>query len=297
MPNISFIREEQAFFKTFNNFMLTYQQLGAIKMQQIRGGIIQTRRYMDGLADVFIDVQSAHERFLKTVSIKSRNEIVQISFSTFKRNKRSAIVLISPDTKFSGAINHQVFEQFQKSFQQLQATTDAIIVGSVGEQLFREKFPSQKYLAFHIPQAHNKIGDLKSLIEQLVNYNRVDIYYPRFFTLIKQEPVATNITGDMQLERGNNSDAISRAQERDFVFEPGLDTMLRFFELQVFTSLLQQTVNESYLANLGSRIVTLESATQSVKKEYQKLTQQYRNLSKQLKNKSQRSQMAGMNLW
>jgi len=294
MPNIKTIREEQDFFETFNNFMLTYQQLGAIKMQQIRSSIIQTRRYMDGLADIFIDVQKAHKKLIKQISSNNSKNTVQISFSTFKKNKRSAIVLISPDTKFSGAINRQVFTQFEHSFSQIKTNTDVIIVGTVGEQLFKEKFPTEKYFPFHIPQAQNKIADLKKLIEKLVNYNRVDIFYPRFFTLIKQSPVVTNITGDMSLSETNIK---KDREERDFVFEPKLDTMIRFFELQVFTSLLQQTVNESYLANLGSRIVTLEGATQSVRKEYESLTYQYRNLNKQLKNRKQRSQMAGIALW
>lgn len=294
MSDIKAIKEEQEFFETFNDFMLTYQQLGAIKMQQIRGSIVQTRRYMDGLADVFIDVQEAHRKFIKKITLDKNKNTVHISFSSFKKNKRSAIVLISPDTKFSGAINKQVFAQFEHSFSQLKINTDAIIVGTVGEQLFKEKFPGEKYLPFYIPQAQNKIGDLKKLIESLVNYNRVDIYYPRFFTLIKQKPVATNITGDMSLNKANTE--IVR-ESRDFVFEPKLNTMLRFFELQIFTSLLQQTVNESYLANLGSRIVTLESATQSVRKEYETLTRQYRSMNKQLKNKRQRSQIAGIALW
>jgi ATP synthase F1 gamma subunit len=293
MPSIKFIKEEQEFFESFNNFMLTYQQLGAIKMQQIRGSIIQTRRYMDGIADIFVDVQEAHKKFIKQIKSTNKN-VVQVSFSTFKKNKFSAVVLISPDTKFSGAINKQVFAQFEKSLSQAESRVEVIIVGKVGEQLFKERFPQRSYIHFHIPQAQNKIADLKTLIEKLVNYNRVDVFYPRFFSLIKQNPVMTNITGNISLGKSN----VDRSEEeRNFVFEPKLDTMIRFFELQVFTSLLQQTVNESYLANLGSRIVTLESATQSVKNEYQNLTYQYRNTSKQLKNKHQRSQIAGISLW
>ena len=73
--------------------------------------------------------------------------------------------------------------------------------------------------------------------------------------------------------------------------------MLKFFEMQIFTSLLQQTINESYLANLGSRIVTLESATQGVSQEFNKLQRQAENLEKSIKNKKQRAQLAGIALW
>jgi len=296
MSSLTNIREEQQFLGIFHEFMMTYQQLAAIKMQQIRDQILQTRRYMDGLADVFVDVESAHKLALKRLTEtqkKTSGQVQTVRLRTRKKNGLTALVLVTPDTKFSGAINRSVFEEFSKALA-AESQAQIFIIGQVGAQLFAERFSNQEYESFHLPQTINKIGDLKELLKKLIDYEKVDVFYPRFFTLIKQKAVVTNVTGNLSFAPTQEE---KEREKRDFLFEPELSSMLKFFEMQIFTSLLQQTINESYLANLGSRIVTLESATQGVSQEFNKLQRQAENLEKSIKNKKQRAQLAGIALW
>lgn len=249
---------------------------------------------MDGLADIFIDIEQAHKKAIKHLQDGSRNkksDVVTVSFSTLKKNGKHALVFLSPDTKFSSGINRRVFEEFAKALEQNGA--EPIIVGNVGKRFFDQRFPEKQRELFHIPQALNNLGDIKELITKLVQYERIDVFYSRFYSLVKQEPVLTNVTGNISLSKQKQSERI----QRDFLFEPELKTMLHFFELQIFTSLLQQTVNESYLANLGARIVTLETAVQNIKEQSKNLRQSYLKVSRREKSRKQRAQIAGLSLW
>ncbi len=277
----------------FHSFILTYQQLAAIKMQKIRDSIIQTRRYIDGLGDVFIDVQQSHQQAIAQMTKQEQTgQVTRVTFSAIKKNGKKAAVFISPDTKFSGRITKEVFESFRRHLDSGEKL-DPIIVGSVGERMFQAAFPDRPHQVFHIPQSLSQVDDLRDMIEQVIQYEVVDVFYSRFYSLIKQGAVSSNITGNIDIKQRAQ---LERTQ-RHFVFEPPLKTLLQFFEIQIFTSLVQQTVNESYLATLGSRITTLESATQNVQDQASQLKQHQQRLLKSINNKKQINQLAGLSLW
>lgn len=300
MSNLSRLVEERAFYTSIHDFMSTYQELAALQMQRVRDSILQTRRYMDGLSDVFIDVRQSHYHKIKELverNKKANQDALSgkknhLSLSTLKKNGKSLVILISPDSKFSGDITRKVFSAFKTYLST--NDRDVALVGAVGERMFVQSFPGKSYQAFDIPEKMVDFSELIPLIKYAITYEQVDIFYSRFYSLISQEPVTNNITGDTSFFE--QTQAVER-EKRNFLFEPPLQEMLEFFEIQVFSSLIRQALHESYLANLGSRIITLDAATQNITAENAKLDRAFRTAQRHLSNRKQRERIAGIALW
>lgn len=300
MSNLSQLVNDKAFYTSVNDFMSTYQELAAMQMQRVRDSILQTRRYMDGLSDVFIDVRQSHYQKIKDLIERNKKANAaalagkkqQLTLSTLKKNGKSLAILISPDSKFSGDITRKVFSAFRNYYQD--TDKEAAVVGVIGERLFKQAFPNKNYQAFQIPERMVDFKELIPLIKYAIKYQQVDIFYSRFYSLINQEPVTTNVTGDTSFFE--QTQAVER-EKRNFLYEPPLEEMLEFFEIQVFSSLIRQALHESYLANLGSRIITLDAATQNVALKNAKLDRQFIALQRHINNRKQRERIAGINLW
>lgn len=300
MSNISQLLEERAFYTSIHEFMSTYQELAALQMQRVRDSILQTRRYMDGLSDVFIDVRQSHYQKIKEMLDRNKkaNQAAlsgkkqHLSLSTLKKNGKSLVILISPDSKFSGDITRKVFSAFKDYLHS--NDREVALVGTIGERMFTQAFPGKSYQEFNIPEKMVNFNELIPLIKYAIAYEQVDIFYSRFYSLINQEPVKNNVTGDTSFFE--QTQAVER-EKRNFLFEPPLQEMLEFFEIQVFSSLIRQALHESYLANLGSRIITLDAATQNITAENAKLNRALVTAERHLSNRKQRERIAGMALW
>ena len=70
-----------------------------------------------------------------------------------------------------------------------------------------------------------------------------------------------------------------------------------FFEEQIFTSIIEQTLKESELAKFASRMITLDSATENVKEALKDVSFKERLLEHRQKNKKQQELLLGMKLW
>lgn len=300
MSNLSRLLEEMAFYTSVNEFMSTYQELAALQMQRVRDSILQTRRYMDGLSDVFVDVRQSNYHKIKEMLEKNKRQNqaalqgknTHLTLSTLKKNGKSLAILISPDSKFSGDITRKVFAAFKNYYQD--SPRDVAIVGLVGERLFTQAFPNKDYQLFSLPEKMVDFSELIPLIKYAIAYEQVDIFYSRFFSLINQEPVSNNLTGDTSFF--DQTQTVDR-EKRNFLFEPPLQEMLEFFEIQVFSSLVRQALHESYLANLGSRIITLDAATQNVSAQNAKLNRRIVTAQRNISSRKQRERIAGITLW
>jgi F0F1-type ATP synthase gamma subunit len=74
---------------------------------------------------------------------------------------------------------------------------------------------------------------------------------------------------------------------RVIIFEPSPEEILSFFETQIFTSLFKQTINESYLAQIGSRIMVLETASARIESRLKELDKEFKRIQRQKQNKKQ----------
>lgn len=299
MSKLQQLKSDRQLYQVMHDFMSTYQQLAAHQMETIRDQIIQGRRYLEGLRQVFSDVNKSHRREIARLEQQGKVEAAQqLKIVTTTKNGLSAAVIISPDTKFSGGINRRIFDSFKQHINQ--KNPDHIyVIGTVAREFFVATYPSKEFKEFHLPDSLSNLELLQPLLEELIQFEQVEVFYGQFLSLIRQEATHLDLVGGQTNDQTAAAEAIpeSTSYNRDFIFEPALETMLRFFEVQIFSTLLLRSHHEAYLANLGARITTLDLARDSVGKRQKNTESALLQMKKNTKNKKRISQLAGIQLW
>ena len=254
-------------------------------MEKIRQRVLKAREYTDGLQDVFFDVKQNYDQQIKEMVKRRPNQ--KFSFSTLPKNDRHALMLLSPAGKFSARINKKVFEEFSTFFEKNKDKTDVFIQGRTGQVFFIQHFNRYEY---------QMVEDLEQTIKKLSLYQKIDVIYPRFYNVVTQKPTVTNLSGERSFLQ-ELSETKSLTEKKMFLFEPNLDKILNFFELQIFAILVNKSIEESNLAHLGARLTTLELTTQTLEDYTQKLELQHRKLKRIDNNKKQRQRLAGIQIW
>ena len=138
---------------------------------------------------------------------------------------------------------------------------------------------------------------LKPVIFHLVKYEKILVYYGRFDTIATQSPTVSNVSGDQPfpvLEKPRN---LEERLGTDFLFEPSIESISRFFEELIASSLFRQTIAETQLARLGARIMSMERAQQNIEQDIKKLRSAEIKVSRLDQNRKQLDRLAGKSLW
>lgn len=267
-----------------------YEEISVMKMQKVRGMVLQTRDFIDGLLEVFTDLKTSYRKqIMKLMKKKGKNAQMLKNFSTIEKNGKQAILLLSSNAHLYGDIIPRVFNLFVESIKK--SSSDIVIIGRLGKDLFDAKKTGRKYEYFEIPDTDVKFEDLKPLISKILNYEKVTVFYGKFENVINQQPSQKDLSGDEPLEEEKE------AEEIKFLFEPSLERILNFFETQMFTSFFQQTIHESQLARYASRIRAMEEALNNIDLRLLNLRRLEKKVKNRWMNKKQTESMAGIGLW
>ncbi len=270
-----------------------YEQLSAMRLQAIRDRVLQTRNFSTNVSSVVSDIRMSYRKQLEDLQQQGKlKQLVNLYLS--QKSKKWSSVLVSPNQRLTGQIVPRMFQLFLQDIKSI--SSDIVIIGKVGRDIYEQMGLKRQYTYFDLPQEHPAIDDLKPLIIHLLQYSKVDIYHSKFNSLVSQEVVKSDITGEKLLfssESGKDPDASSRK----FLFEPKIREILIFLEAQLLALFLKQAIHESDLANLGSRVTSLESATTHIDKVISKLEYQKRVQTRVIRNRKQRQMLSGMRLW
>ncbi len=291
MESIKKARNHQLFVRDLRHVVTIYQQLAVMDMQTIRDAVLQTRASMDGLLDIFMDVHQAQRKEVEKL-LEKKSRFVQQTLMTSSKNGKHATLLITPASKFSGPIGHEVFDAFAQWIET--NNSEIFLFGQLGQEHFRERFPQRSFQARAFPNSKEMSSQLSTILNEFLSYERIDVFHGRFHSLVKQTAQVTNVTGDAPLQSVVTTDD---SQPVAFLFEPSLQDILTFFEAQLFAQLLQQTFREAKLSHLGSRISALEGALSGIEQQQHAA---YRAVQKAQRRQSQRKQLqrlAGAVLW
>lgn len=279
------------FTKDLKSLVLVYEQLSAMRLQSIRDRVLTTRGFSSDVSSVVGDIRINYRKELE--ELEKQGKLKQLlNFALSKKSKPWSQVLISPNIRFTGQITPRQFNFFLNAIKN--TYSDIVIVGKVGKQIFEQMENRKKFTYFGLSE-HPTVDDLKPLITFLLQYQKVDIFHNRFNSLLSQDVVRSDITGE-KLLFSNESDK-EPDSSRKFLFEPKIREILIFLEAQLLALFLKQAIHESDLANLGSRVISLESATLHIDKVITRLEYQKRVQKRLIKNRKQRQMLAGMRLW
>lgn len=303
MQSLKELRENISAVSTMGMVVQAMQEISVMKMQKERNGVVQTRFLLDRLTDVFYDVKTNYrKKILKIVNKKNKNIEEQ---SSFVKNGKSAAVLLSSNGKLQGDIIGKVYKHYIETVQN--TNDDIIIVGKVGKAMYESSKSKRPVQFFEIPDSDVKIEHLKDLVVTLINYQKVDVFYGKFESIMTQNATVSNVSGHKTEDNIQNllyneaDEKDTKGQPKDsykhFLFEPSLEDILQFFETQVFASLFKQTVSEAQLARYGSRIRSMGEAIGHIDTEKKSLLNRERRTKQMINNKKQIERLSGVMLW
>lgn len=289
MPSVKQLQIQEDSLNAIGDFFSAYQKLTIYQMKQNRDATINSRDFFQGLLNTFVDLKQDLKRFIKS-NPKNKETI---SFSTLTKNGKSVAVFISFETKFSTDINRKSLQFFKNTISE--TDSDIVIVGLTAKKLFNEFFPQNaKYEYFELTEKDTSLKSNIKLLRHLLNYEKINVFNPYYISLVDQQPQVETISGDLDL---SSSEEIKNTEKKHFLFEPDKEKILHFFEIQIMSNLFQHKIKEAHLANLGSRISTLQNTQNNLEEELEKIKRLKLKTMKYKANKKQRNRLSGMRFW
>jgi ATP synthase F1 gamma subunit len=257
-----------------------YEEIAVMRMQRIRDSVLHTRLFISELNQVFVDVKSNYKTTSTGGLLMQKKKTITPQVTIIDKNGKNVAVLVTTNSKMNGEIIPKVFHEFYSYVNEHQ--TDIIIMGKMGKQLYEQMSKKRPYTFFELKENQITNVSLREIVLAMLPYKEINVFYGKFESLLFQNPTLTNLSGDKIEGKSDKKD-----KPNLYVFEPSIEKILEFFETQIFSSLVKQTLNESELARYASRIRAMEEAMQNIDKKTKGLKSQSNKIRKLLGNKKQ----------
>jgi F-type H+-transporting ATPase subunit gamma len=281
------LTRETDFLTILRTILETYEEIAATRMARIRSSVLKSRDFLFEINAIFQQVKTSYrtqiEALMKSKKIKDSSRLTFI-----KRNGKTLYVFISANTGLYGEIIRKTYDVFIEKLKK--EPGDVAILGKLGMDIFKTegiKTPST-YFEFPDDKIDNVV--LQKIVEHIIKYEKVLVFYEQFNNVVNQSPIVTNISGDpLPWEKGG--------PQTKYLFEPSLEKIMEFFEKEIFASIFQQTIFESELAKFAARMVSLDFASENTKTRLKQVILTKNRIKHQEDNRKQLEKFASMSLW
>ncbi len=281
------LTRETEFLTTLQTILETYEEIAATRMARIRSSVLGSRDFLLEINAIFQQVKTSYKAQIEVLMKKKRiKDPAKLTF--IKRNGKTLYVFISANTGLYGDIIRKTYDVFIENLKK--EPGDVAILGLLGLEIFNAEKINSPLTYFEFPD--NKIDNaiVQKIVEHIIQYEKVLVFYEQFNNVISQSPIVTNISGDpLPWEKGG-------PQARYF-FEPSLEKIMEFFEKEIFASIFAQTIFESELAKFAARMVSLDFASENTKTRLKQVILARARIEHQENNKKQLEKFASMRLW
>jgi F-type H+-transporting ATPase subunit gamma len=272
------IKKEIAQVTSLKNLTEVYGEIASIRMRKIRNYVLKNRDFLASIEAIFKDALNYYSK--KLSDLVKKGKIKEGSKVTFlAHNGRTVAVLISANTGFYGEVVRETFKKFIDDIKD--DSIEVTIIGRLGRSLFLEERPDKPYTYFDLPDYGTDSEKLSEAIKHLVQYEEIRVYYGKFYSVVTQRPTTFSISS------GKSVDKDSKISDITYIFEPSVEKILMFFETQIFASLFDQAVWENQLAKFASRILSMDRASDNIRKKLDELNLQNLKTSHNLANRKQ----------
>jgi len=234
-----------------------YAEIASVRMQRIRDFVLKNRDFLGAIDEIFKEVLSSYKKEVQSI-VEGKKRGDDITF--LSHNGKTVAVLLSANTGLYGDIVGKTFDLFRQETKD--KDIEVAVIGRLGASLFEQVAPNVPFTSFDFPDYNVSEDQLAEIINHLVQYERINIYYGKFSSVVTQVPSVYKIAAVTPSTVKDQSEAV---EDVKYLFEPSLQKILMFFETQIFASLLDQTMRESQLAKLASRITAMSKASENIK--------------------------------
>lgn len=255
-----------------------YQEVAATRMQRVRGAVLQSRLFTEGLIDVFSKVRSAYKK------LKQRPTPLR------KLNGKTVAVLVAANSGLYGDIVEKTYGLFEKFV--LDTKSDVVILGRQGTKMMADRQPNIFYNYFDIPDESIDMGSFDMIMRYLIQFERIVIFHGQFKSILSQVPEKTLVSGQ------SLDEVVSETNEKtSYLFEPTVDSIAKIFEGEIMASIFEQSLHESMLSKQASRMLSLDRSLDNVDRRLVDVRISERQVLHRILNRKQLSTISGLSLW
>lgn len=300
MQNKQELQQNIELVNTMKVITQAYEEISIMRMQKIRNSVLKTRDFLVNLSGVYYDAKQSHNRFMRILIEADEADTIS-PYAILPINGKKLAVYLSANERMNGDIISKVFHGFA-NYIKANPDNEILIVGRIGKELYLQRSDLPKnYIYLEIPDDNVKLEHMKDLVEHMVRYQEINMFYGKFLNVVNQEAAVSNITGDKPFDSKifhNEQKAREEEQsKRKFLYEPSIEDIYKFFETQIFSALLKHTIDESHLARYASRIKAMDESMANIDIKAKALQSEERKLKKSTQNKKQNEAIAGFALW
>lgn len=178
----------------------------------------------------------------------------RITFRDLGETGKTAFVLITAEAGLSGDIDQRLIETMSQSYDP--KTTDIIVLGSHGASQLSQRDIAYTHF-FQVPES-DKYIDVSPVIDAVLPYARIIVYYQEYVSLGQQEIQSMDLISSMRTMSEEADEDTMTAE--DTIFEPSLDDIADEMEVTMMRLALSQAILESGLAQAASRFNAMATA-------------------------------------
>ena len=285
------LKEEMVITKNMKMLTTAYQEHALEQINFARYSVLASREFALELATIFGNVRHSYQRILEKMVDKDKKKLEELRKSL--KNGKEVLVLVSANNKLYGELIPKICNHFIKKA--METNSDLVVIGKEGKILVDKAHLNRPYQYFEIPDSNINIDILRPLTTYLLPYENVLIFCGKFNNVVSQDVIEASLTGtppEAAVKAGTES-----KHEDLFLFEPSIEYVVDFFENQIFSIILSQTISEAQLARFGSRIQAMETAQNNMQKMIDQIARRQRLLRGMEINKKQLELFAGRRLW
>ncbi len=271
-----------------NDMVKSFEEIAASRIRRTRDSVLRDRNFVNEMQQIFEHVifsyKSQVEALMKSKKAKNIKDLTFIN-----KNGKTLYVFVSANTGLYGNLIKKTFELFQKTPKD--SNYDVAIIGKLGLSLWKEAALKDKYFYFDFPDQSVDEKVLEDILKFIINYQKTIVFYGQFQNFINQSPTFSDISGNAFADNGKQKTVTK------YFFEPSLEKVLEFFEKQIYSSIFEQTIRESQLAKIGSRLTSLYTASENIDEQLRQMTYQKNRIAHHTQNKKQLETFASSLLW
>lgn len=263
MATLQTIDEEIRLLGYIKSLVETYESLAALYMRRTKQSVVDSRTFYNGLQNIYEEVLQAYRSDIRAFARKKMfgKRVKQVLLHP--RQRRAAAVLLSVNTGLYGDIVYKTLSAFARYVSS--APVDSIIVGKRGKLLFNELLPKTSHTFIDFPDNKLDMEHITSLAKLLSSYQEVRVFYGKFESFVSQVPTDSVLRSEQQQTGASRDKSSADHPAVLYLFEPSLQQVAKFFETEIFTSLVEQVLHESQLAKFASRMYLLDAAVGRIK--------------------------------
>lgn len=217
----------------------SFTEVAAIKLQRIRSNIERNRGFIGEISGLFAAVGKLAE---------DKGVTPQIA------RKGTVAILVTSNYRFYGGLERRLINFYLDSIKNM--TLDRLTIGQSALDYFGNLGHGKNFQNVIWKDDLPNEEELKKLAETIHGYQRILVFYSFFQSVLVQKPVIYDVSA-------SSNQASDQVFKIDYILEPEIDKMWRFFETQILGLLLDQVFLESELSRTAARLISMDQAQEN----------------------------------